>query len=306
MEDFEIRLTDSVEENIHRIMYGQIQIILSHCTGNEEDKHKSVHEIRKSLKRIRAVLRLVRDEIGFSTYYRENVFYRDLNRKLSEMRKFNVLIESTRQLQTDDSNAIPESSVESFIMSLEEQRDLELRVLIVQEDIFRQIAKQMDNVSPRIKDWPIEQDGFRVFYGGLRRIFRQGKKFMDLSKLDPTPVNFHDLRKKMKYLWYQILILRPIFPDLLGIYAERLDYIGENLGKYHDYAELQDSLNNQPQMADIQLQKALVEGCELKKTSIIDHIWKTIETIYQENPEDISDRFNLYWKMYLEDHAVLY
>ncbi|MCK4751050.1 MAG: CHAD domain-containing protein, partial [Bacteroidales bacterium] len=80
MNGFSISKRETVKENIDRILLEQVDYILGHCEGEQEDMHKSIHEIRKSIKRIRAVLRLIREEIGYSTYYRENVFYRDISR----------------------------------------------------------------------------------------------------------------------------------------------------------------------------------------------------------------------------------
>jgi len=64
-------------------MQGQIQ--------EEEGMEMAVHEIRRTIKRFRAILRLIRDEIGYAAFYRENRFYRELSARLSPMRDEAVL-----------------------------------------------------------------------------------------------------------------------------------------------------------------------------------------------------------------------
>ena len=54
--------------------------------GHAEDVDRAVHTSRKAMKRIRAMLRLVRPAIGDSVYRAENVYLRDTARKLSELR----------------------------------------------------------------------------------------------------------------------------------------------------------------------------------------------------------------------------
>ena len=49
---------------------------------SHEDVHKAIHETRRTIKRIRAILRLIRDETGYNIYYRENRFYRNISRKM--------------------------------------------------------------------------------------------------------------------------------------------------------------------------------------------------------------------------------
>ena len=298
LDELEVLHTETVAENVNRILKGQINNIIGHCTGEQEDKHKSVHEIRKSIKRIRAVLRLIRDEIGYSTYYRENIFYRDLGRRLSEVRNFNVLIDSTGLLRTDLSNTIPGSEFDPLIASLEEQRNKLLDRLVIQEEIMKAIPKKLDTAKSRIRDFPVLHDDFSAFAGGLIRIYRQGKRYKDISRQHPTSRNLHDLRKRIKYLWYQMLILYPIFPSMLQAYAEILNQIGENLGNHHDFDVLHRFLDQNPGLLEERIHTTLMEACEIKKTSILSHTWNAIDSIYSEKPMDIAGRFTHYWSIY--------
>ena len=123
MKGFRISKRENIKENINRILYEQIDYILDHCKSKPEDMHVSIHEIRKSIKRIRAVLRLIRDEIGYSSYNRENVFYRDINRGTSELRTLNVLAFTLNGLSSDLSGKIPAKEMEPLIGSIRAKRE---------------------------------------------------------------------------------------------------------------------------------------------------------------------------------------
>ena len=71
---FELDLSQNVKQNVLRMIHEQYDQIIFFCNARNVDPDKSVHEIRKSFKRLRAILRLIRDAIGYSTYYRENSF----------------------------------------------------------------------------------------------------------------------------------------------------------------------------------------------------------------------------------------
>ena len=296
--EFELNHKETTPENINRLINRQLESILGHCETRQEDMHTSIHEIRKSCKRIRAILRLIRDEIGYSSYYRENVFYRDLGRKLSDIRSFNVLIETTRILQTDLSNTIPETEIEPLLEEFQLHRDKLLEMTLLDENLFGNISKQVQKAGKRIPDLVISHNDFRAFKGGLLRIYKQGKKYRDLARTQPSNHNLHDLRKRIKYLWYQMLILQPIFPAQLKAYAETLDKIGENLGNYHDFAELQTFLKDHADIIKDPVHTTLRESCEFKKASILNRTWNAIDTIYRDEPVEIAGRFNQYWTAY--------
>jgi CHAD domain-containing protein len=298
VDEFRILQTETVEENIHRILKGQILNIIGHCTQEQGDKHRSVHEIRKSFKRIRAVLRLVRDEIGYSTYYRENMFYRDLSRRLSEIRNYSVLIDSVSTLQADLSNTIPARAFAPLIENLSDTRGRMMEKLIIQEDVMKDIKKQLDAANGRIRDFTVVHDDFRAFEKGLIRIYRQGRKHRDLCRQQPTSRNLHDLRKRIKYLWYHMLILQPLNPPMLDAQAETLDRIGENLGVYHDMEVMRQFLDLHTGILEQIIHMTLKDSCEIKKLSIMRRTWNDIETLYREKPKDMAIRFGQYWSIF--------
>ena len=305
MSEFELKHNETVAENITRILTSQADNVKSHCKAGPDKRHEAIHEIRKSIKRIRAILRLVRGEIGYSTYYRENIFYRDLNRSLSDIRALNVLVASSRVLQSDLSDTLEESRFNPLIGSLQEKRDQMLDRLILKENLLHSILKQMDSAKRRIRKLPIEHNDFRAFDGGLTRIYKQGLLYRDLSQAQPVPENIHNLRKRIKYHWYHMQILQPISPSILKPYTETLDMIGENLGQYHDLAELQSHLELNPGILENHLQSTLTDGCEIKKTSILNRIWKDVEAVYSEKPGDLARRFARYWEIYQKNHSYI-
>ena len=305
MPGFELNHSETTAENIKRLLNGQLDNIMVHCESDQDEVHKSVHEIRKSFKRIRAILRLVRDEIGYSSYYRENVFYRDLSRRLSDIRSYAVLIDTSRILQADLSNTIPQTEIEPLIDLVQVRRDKFLAMLQLDENIMGNISKEIQKARKRIPDLAIPHDDFRAFKGGLLRIYRQGMQYRDLAKMQPSYHNLHDLRKRMKYLWYQMLILQPIFPPMLKAYAETLDGIGENLGIYHDFDELQHFLERHREIINDPVHATLTEGCEIKMASFLKRTWNAIDTIYSEEPADIARRFTNYWKAYKNESRLL-
>ena len=51
--------------------------------------HEAVHDIRKRLKKLRALARLVRDEMGEENYKSINIYYRDLGKEIVRFQRSN-------------------------------------------------------------------------------------------------------------------------------------------------------------------------------------------------------------------------
>ena len=298
MKGFSISKSESVSINIHRILLGQFHCIIQQSEMDQEEVHKSIHETRKSMKRIRAILRMIRDEIGYSTYYRENVFYRDLARQLSDIRNFEVLSESIRDLKNDLSSTISSD----VFTSMEEELDRQLNRVVPGQaalyQLLKEVAGKVTVARERIYDFPIRHNDFRAFEGGLSRVYRQGKRYLDQARRKPSPALLHDLRKRMKYFWHQVEILQPIYPGPLKAYAGTLEEITENLGAYQDLQILQEFLSESNSIADPVVHETLQEACRAKQSMLLHELWPMAEMAYIEEPKAMVARLGSYWKIY--------
>jgi CHAD domain-containing protein len=298
MKEFCITNRESIAENISRILGEQLDYIEMQCRKKGANVPKAIHEIRKSMKRIRAVLRLIRDEIGYSSYYRENVFYRDLSRNLSDIRNFEVLSGSIRTLQQDLSNTIPVVVFDSLQEELDKQQEEVTGGPSRLVQLLRITGKEVRTGRERIQDFPIRNNDFSAFEGGLYRVYRKGRKYLRDARKNPSPDRLHDLRKRMKYFWYQMEILQPIFPGPMKAYASTLESIAENLGVYHDLQVLQEFLAQTKIIPDTRINEALQEACIAKKSMLLHDIWPLANVAYSEKPNAMLNRLASYWKVY--------
>src|SRR3954454_9500537 len=64
-----------------------------------DDPVQAVHDARKSVKKTRSLLPLVRSDLGGSAYRRENAAVREAARRLSDVRDADVLVETVDALK---------------------------------------------------------------------------------------------------------------------------------------------------------------------------------------------------------------
>lgn len=298
MKGFRISKRESVSGNIRRILLEQIDYIIAHCESEQENIHKSIHEIRKSIKRIRAVLRMVREEIGYSSYYRENVFYRDRNRGTSDLRTYNVLVLTLEEVMKNLGGKVPREELEQLTGPIREKREALLSGVMSDDRMLRQLGKDFRKARKRLEDLPVDNEGFEVFYGGMFRIYRQGKEYLHSVKENPDVHLLHDMRKRMKYLWYQVEILRPIYPATLKAFANSLENITEKLGIYHDLAVLEEYLGEHDGGLETVLRQTLLDACAFRREGLLPGIIRMSEAAYSEKPEAFMHRMQEYWRIF--------
>jgi hypothetical protein len=108
----------------------------------------------------------------------------------------------------------------------------------------------------------------------------------------------------MKYFWYQIDVLQPIFPGPMGAYSSTLESIAENLGVYHDLEVLQDFLDGSKIIPDARVNEALREACMARKSMLLHNIWPLAGIAYSEKPRAMVDRLASYWKVYAQSELT--
>jgi CHAD domain-containing protein len=85
----------------HELVRGQLAQARAAASGDTKGIEEPVHEARKALKRLRALVRLLRPGIGRKVYRRHNELWRDAARRLSGGRDAHVLLELFAALAKD-------------------------------------------------------------------------------------------------------------------------------------------------------------------------------------------------------------
>src|SRR4029450_6222597 len=95
---YRLKDTESFAKGVKRIVLEQIDEALANLKPTVKNKDKAVHDARVSIKKIRAVLRLIRDPMGEKLFKKEDSYYRDVGRKLSKVRDSAAMLEIINKL----------------------------------------------------------------------------------------------------------------------------------------------------------------------------------------------------------------
>lgn len=297
-----LRADEQVGPGLRRVSLGQLdhaQKRLRQAQHAETgEPHEAIHDARKRFKKIRALLRLVRDELGPDVYGRENAFYRDAGRRLGPVRDSYVLI-----VTLDDVLATyaQEAEGEAFAATREQlvyaQRDLQQRAM--QEGALAQLADWLEGGRAQLSALPIEGHRFEVLRPGLQRVYRRGRKGLWRAYADPTALRFHEWRKRVKYLWYQVRLLNPLWPGLFSAWAEELHLLSEWLGAAHDVVQLQARIEDEPELCPDETQRAVLLRLLARRRRDWEEQARPLgERTYIERPAAFVRRVGGYWRVW--------
>jgi len=201
---YHLKRSESVPEGIRRIAREEIESAADQLSKEHRDRDEAIHEARKSIKKVRAVLRLVHPELG-DTYYQETSYLCDVGRKLSLFRDAGAVIEILDSLEQKYRNRLIASTIESIrrgLLARKEQSEKEADI----QKALAEIATSLRVAARRVKAWPLQTDVSRHRVR-IRKDVRQGQKALIRAQKCPRPENYHEWRKRVKDHWYHARLL---------------------------------------------------------------------------------------------------
>lgn len=289
---------EPVPFGIRRIIRYQLDFSLARLEKLREQPDKSVHEFRKCMKRLRALVKLIRDETGDNQYRDMNTVFRDTARELSAVRDIAVFRTLTRELMHDGSHGIDRKSLEILYRHYQNRYKNQASSVIHTGTIPEKLTHTIQILSDLPDRLRVVNDDFGVFRRGLQQIYRRGKNACTYATQFPTMEHFHELRKRVKDLWHASQILHPSWPDYMLMLTDTLKSASEHLGREHDLAVLQEYMKNEQVsgLDDIASQRLQRQIWMIRK-KLQETILSQCALIYAESDKDFVSRIKTYWEI---------
>src|SRR6266480_6332321 len=98
---YRLKLREPLSDGLTRVFCEQIQSALELCRHPAKQRGVTVHEVRKYLKKLRAALRLTKNEVGKNRWTSEDRCLREIGRLVSDLRDAHVRLQTLIQLRDD-------------------------------------------------------------------------------------------------------------------------------------------------------------------------------------------------------------
>ncbi len=253
---------ESPGEGVKRIAIGQLEEAIDQLSGGPPDS-AAVHETRKALKRLRALVRLLEPTLPEGALSLERTTLREAGRRLAAVRDAEVLVSTFEGLLDQGPPKLARRrGVRRLHEQLEQERDMVRARLAGEAATPMQVLAALHTLRSRVPSWPLPaQAGLELLDPGLQRTYRQGRRRRARAARARGAERgraLHEWRKRVKDLRYAAEILERTEPprgrERRGARAERkrlqreqrrirkaasrADDLGELLGSEHDLAVL--------------------------------------------------------------------
>jgi CHAD domain-containing protein len=295
---------EPVGAEVRRVLATRVDDAIAGLRGEAGlDPAEAVHEARKDAKKIRSALRLVRDAIGDDVWRRENDHYRDVARRLSSFRDAEILVEAVDGL----GERFGPSARERFD-AFRAQLDEENRTAHDDGSVERAMAGAAAELAAgrsRIDGLPLEGDGWQLIAPGLHRTYRRGRKRLRAVEEEASVTNLHELRKRVKDLWYQLRLVRDADRAMIGALADHAHDLSDHLGDDHDLALLREEVQRRRDaFSSPSDQRHLLEEIDQRRGELQFAAISLGERIYAEKPKRFTKRLHRRWEAWRDREPV--
>ena len=228
----------SLAREVHRVAREELEGTLKELlTVNDQARSTAVHEARKHLKKVRALIRLLRPATGEAFYKEENAAMRKAAQRMSSIRDSHVRVQTIEKLTVKSGKRRTPAAFARIRTSMAAR----LRQVIEEsenEDWSKQAAVDIERALGRIDKWPLKRVRTKSVRSGLKVACKKARRAVAVARDSPTDANLHELRKTVKDLWYDLRLLGGDRPPPIEILTKQLRDLGQKLGDDHDLAML--------------------------------------------------------------------
>lgn len=290
---YRLKLKEPLVKGVRRIASEQLANATARLQG-DNDLETGVHEARKSLKRTRALLRLVRPGLGEAQFRAANDRLRDIARTLSAARDRDVV----RGLLVRLAQSKPtQAKAARRLLAVLDATPANGREPEEVANNVAAAAREIDAVRREIGEIGLHPAGFDTVVAGLAKSHRFGRKA--LAKALETPGDeeaLHDLRKAAQAYWRQMILIQQAWPDACLARGGAAKQVADLLGHDHDVALLEAVLAGpEGQTLSNADRGVLARVCKARHAELRGIAIPKAELLFVENSQRLAERMRQLW-----------
>lgn len=210
-------------QNLEPLEIGLKRIAEEQLTAGIQDlQARKVYELRKRIKKVRAILRLLKSHLG-PLYVEENRRLGDIARRFSARRDLDVSLEL---IETLSSHYKRKTTLNPHRHALLQKRS----ALPNLDAVISESCDILSGTRKRIEDWPLHQLSSSFIDSQLEKTHGQSRRALERARSTRKPEDFHEFRKSVKRELNQVRL----FSTTSESEIKRLDRLGSLLGDHHN------------------------------------------------------------------------
>jgi CHAD domain-containing protein len=203
------------------------------------DPTLTVHDIRRAMKRWRALLRMLEPILGDGTEFLRHQA-RDLSRKLTMARDAQSSIDAFQdavEAGLDRPMTLTPRSIVTIQSRLEALR-AEGERTIWNDERRQEMSEYLIAASFHITQWNLSETGFADIADALSTTYRRAQRSIPKDWEAIEAEELHELRRRVVEHRYQMELIEPAWPRMGKLWVDEAQRLRTRLGKYQDLAVL--------------------------------------------------------------------
>jgi CHAD domain-containing protein len=259
-------------------------------TDPELSNAEAVHEVRKALKRWRALLRLLARPLGEQAD-QMRAEARELMRALSGARDAQSALDALADLRKAD---MPFSTISMETIS---QRLTAIKAAAEQtgftKDMRGRLSRYLDYATLSLERWPLTAINFDTVADGLTATYRRGRQLLPENWVEADAEHLHDLRRRVVEHGHQMGLIEPLWPRLGKVWAAEAQRLRNRLGACQDLAVLASLTTPHQPLAP--WRSRLVPVIEMRRAAHLKTAARLAGRLFAEKPKVFRRRIAALW-----------
>ena len=279
-------------ESVKKIAAAQIGDVIAKF-GGEPLSVTAIHETRKALKRLRALLGLVRSGLPGEDLRRDRQRLRAIAHSLADARDAHVMIATAAALENE---AMPRACQRAgrLLMKLLRQREQAEGVFLGQGPLP---VAALREAQAGLRALPMDGLSFADVLDGFTLVYRLGRRLTrEIFQADTEDERFHDLRKQVQQHWRHLQLVSNAWPKGMRPQIMLARELSETLGRDHDIALLAGLAREQESQGPGKRFDAYAEFCTGQQKTLRRHAELLARRLYAEKPKAVRRRIKVYWE----------
>jgi len=289
---YRFKLQEPIGQGVRRIGLEQIEIAAGKLAG-KDDASTAIHDARRCLKRVRALLRLVQPAMEEDLFRRETERLVGIGKLLSGARDLDVMRQTLSKLEVR-LDVMPAGVAERFGTLVEHSRHgLNRRA---GADGRRQALLRLAQSKKLFTGKALARVELEHVIEGVGHTYRKARKAFREAYRETSDESFHTWRKRVQLHWRHMALLTRGWPEAMSARADEARELSRLLGEDHDYAILmalaQELGASILQADDLKALSVLCRACQEE----LRHAAKPRgERLFAESGGNLEERIDLYW-----------
>lgn len=287
---YRFKINEPVEKGFRRIAREQLDTALAELAGTEVGP-TNVHQCRKALKRLRALIRLCGDAIGNGKARRRTKSLGEIAKLLAARRDETVLLETVEKLAKGSPEAAEALAPVRASLGVEGTNKSQL----LGSDTTGRARMRLLRETKKVAHINFDKRGFAAISGGLEASYDHGRTAAKIAYEEPTDENFHELRKAVQWHWRQMSLLARAWPDEFAVRVNAARELSQLFGDDHDLAMLIAVIAKSTTLS-AEEKEAAVAFCQREQHILRANAQYRVKRLFAEKPRAFVDRIETYWR----------